>query len=79
MLKRDEKIGLEAMRVFQDQFTQASGSTDYSTLEVIPPLVTKEENELMTTLPTMEEVKHVVFQLNGDSVAGPNRFTSLFF
>lgn len=33
----------------------------------------------MTTLPTMEEVKKVVFQLNGASAASLDGFTSLFF
>lgn len=48
-------------------------------LDIIPSLVTHEKNEQIKALPTMEEVKRVVFQLNGASTNGPDGFTGLFF
>lgn len=48
-------------------------------LEVVPTLIDTEENEQMDLLPEEDEVKNVVFLLNGTSVAGLDSFTGLFF
>lgn len=47
--------------------------------KVIPDLVTLEDNFMLTILPTLEEVKAVVFDLNGDSALGPNGFGGSFY
>lgn len=48
-------------------------------LDIIPKLVTLEENEEMIKLPDQEEVKQAFFALNGESIAGPDGFIGLFF
>lgn len=48
-------------------------------LEVIPTLISQEDNTHMTILSTEEEVKEAVFQLSGSSSAGPDGFTGYFF
>lgn len=52
---------------------------NFTNLSHIPKLITDEENEKMIMLPTQEEVKKVVFELNGDSDCGPDGFSGLFF
>lgn len=47
-------------------------------LDLIPSLVTQEENDMMIELPTMEEVRKVVFQLSGASAAGLNILLAYF-
>lgn len=48
-------------------------------LEQIPKLITKEENTSMFRLPDMEEVRKVVFELSGQSVAGPDGSSGQLF
>ena len=44
-----------------------------------PSLVTPEQNSSLTTLPTLAELKKVVFSLKTDSAPGPDGFTGKFF
>lgn len=78
-LTKDLEIGLEAVRVLQEQFIEDTFCFDYSMLDIVSPLITQEKNEIMTALRTMEEVKKVVFQLNGASTAGPVILLVCFF
>lgn len=54
-------------------------SQNYDMLELIPRMVTEEENDSTVRLPEKNEVKEVVYHLSGDSVAGPDGFSRLFF
>jgi len=47
--------------------------------EVIPHLITDRINNVLTFLPSLEEIKNVVFSLNKDSAPGPDGFGALFF
>ncbi|GAU35943.1 hypothetical protein TSUD_394910 [Trifolium subterraneum] len=47
--------------------------------DVIPKLVTDEVNDILTMLPSHEEIKAVVFALNKDSAPGPDGFGAFFF
>nr|XP_009625433.1 uncharacterized protein LOC104116314 [Nicotiana tomentosiformis] len=42
-------------------------------------MITEQQNERLWAEPTMEEVKVVVFGLNGDNASGPNGFTGHFY
>ncbi|XP_027082422.1 uncharacterized protein [Coffea arabica] len=52
---------------------------DQSWLDVIPSIVSEQENEALQQVPTEEEVKKVIFQMNGESSLGPDGFTGSFF
>ncbi|KAH0713632.1 hypothetical protein KY289_009591 [Solanum tuberosum] len=67
-----QKIGEEAVHVFKEQFMENNNPTDFSMLDIIPKLISDEQNEEMGRLPTEEEVKEVVFAMNGDSASGPD-------
>lgn len=45
----------------------------------IPNLVTAEENNMLTALPSFEDVKKAVFDLDGDAAPGPDGFPGHFF
>jgi len=47
--------------------------------EAIPKLIDDTTNNILTMLPTMEEVKNVVFGLNSDGAPGPDGFRACFF
>jgi len=47
--------------------------------EVIPNLVTDSINNMLTLIPTMEEVHNAVFNLNKEGAPGPDGFGAVFF
>lgn len=48
-------------------------------MDVIPHLIIDEENKTIDKLPNSEEVKTMVFKLNGDSIVGPYGYFELYF
>lgn len=48
-------------------------------IEVILELITTDQNREMGRILMLEEVKSVVFELNGDNSSGPDGFTRLLF
>uniref|UniRef100_A0A0V0HB06 Putative ovule protein n=1 Tax=Solanum chacoense TaxID=4108 RepID=A0A0V0HB06_SOLCH len=52
-----QNIGEEAVHVFKEQFMENNNPTDFSMLDIIPKLVSDEQNEDMGKLPTEDEVK----------------------
>ncbi|KAG5620134.1 hypothetical protein H5410_005352 [Solanum commersonii] len=77
LISSTENIG--AVNVFREQFTKKNEPTDYAMLENIPNIISNEQNEEMERLPTEDEVKNVVFALNGDSASGPDGYSGQFF
>jgi hypothetical protein len=47
--------------------------------DVIPNLITVRINNMLTLLPSMEEISNAVFSLNKDSAPDPDGFGALFF
>jgi hypothetical protein len=47
--------------------------------EVIPNLVNDTVNDLLTMIPSIEEIKNAVFSLNKDSAPGPDGFGGFFY
>ncbi|WMV41202.1 hypothetical protein MTR67_034587 [Solanum verrucosum] len=56
----------------QQIFTGQNARIDERILQYIPTIVTAEQNEMMQAMPTMEELRQVVFAMNPNSVAGPD-------
>ena len=48
-------------------------------LEVIPKLVTMEDNKAINKPITLEEVRVVVFNMNSDKSPGPDRFQAFSY
>lgn len=64
---------------FQKLLSSESHSIDEDLLEVIPPLISEEQNSHLCSLPTAEEIKQAVFSLSGNSAPGPDGFTGNFY
>lgn len=65
--------------MFKEQFKETNEPTDCTMLDNIPKMITEEHNEEMGKVPTEEEVKEVVFVLNGNRASGPDGFSGQFF
>ena len=74
----DEGIGKEAVRYFSNLFS-ADPVSEFQLLHVIPNLGDDIENTRLEEVPSLEEVKAVIFDMDGDSAARPDGFTGKFF
>lgn len=54
----EDLMGSEAVDFYQKRFHQEEENLDFSILEHIPNLITKEENEVLTNLPDEEEASY---------------------
>lgn len=74
-----EDVAAEAINFFQNQFTAETQNLGLSMLKEIPIRVTDVDNEMLNVMLIEEEIKKVVFELNGDSASGPDRFRGKFY
>lgn len=79
VINNSENIWTEAVMYFEDQFKEEICQEGDEMLEVIPKLISAEQNVELSRPSSIEEVKEVVFELNGDSASGPDGFLGEFF
>ena len=75
----DACIGAEAVKYFSSLFSMEEAPANSEVLEVILKLLSEKNNEHLQNIPSFDEVRQVVFAMDGDSVAGPDGFTGKFF
>lgn len=66
-IQGDANIAATACNHFQKIFTRHEDKIDEGLLQCIPRLVDEEYNQILQALPTMEELKHVIFAINPNS------------
>lgn len=75
-----DKIPNHVVQHFNDLFNFVSVLKDnYLVEEVIPNLVIKQTNNILTMMPSEEEIYNAFFSLKRDSVAGPKGFGPIFY
>ncbi|XP_055814323.1 uncharacterized protein LOC129883750 [Solanum dulcamara] len=79
MNSSDAEIADAACEHFQQFFTGEEKYIEQQALHFIPAMVTDKDNEELQAMPTMEEVKTVVFSMNPNSAAGPDGMNGTFF
>nr|XP_027088662.1 uncharacterized protein LOC113710011 [Coffea arabica] len=60
-------------------FTKEVGRIASDMLEVIPRVITEHDNNLLMEVPSIHEVRGVIFSMDGDSAAGLDGFTGKLF
>lgn len=65
----------EAVQFFKDQFTRENQNNSFSLIDLVPSLITNEDDDVLTQEPIVEEIKKSMFKLNGSSVTGPDGLT----
>ncbi|KAL2476812.1 DNAse I-like superfamily protein [Abeliophyllum distichum] len=76
---RWETIQPSAVSFFQDLLSAAPQPVDPIRPDIIPRLVSDEDNLQLNRTPTLAEVREAIFSIDPDSVAGPDGFSSHFF
>lgn len=66
------------MKVFDLSFKEGNHSDDFTMLDCIPHLITKEQKKAMDRIAKEEEVRDDVFCLNSDGAYVPNGFLGIF-
>lgn len=69
----------EAVNFFQTRFHEDKVPTEFGIINHVPHMVNTDQNQMLTSIPTVEEIKKVVFGLNADSAGGPDGFNGHFF
>ena len=75
----DQEIGEAAVHFFSGLFSVDGIPDNFDMLRVIPPLVTKSINGCLEAIPSPDEIKAVVFHMDGDSAPGPDGFSKKIF
>ncbi|XP_070007343.1 uncharacterized protein [Nicotiana sylvestris] len=69
-IEEEQEIAEEAIKFYEEQFTEASTPSSFDIVEHVPNLINTEQNAELIKQPTKEEVKVAVLGLNGDSAGG---------
>ncbi|VFQ63941.1 unnamed protein product [Cuscuta campestris] len=77
-LHTKEAISEEAISFFKDQFSADHSSAPNLIFPYIPQTISDLDNDLLTALPDMEEVRSTIWQMDGDSASGPDGFNENF-
>lgn len=75
----DENIATVVCSHFEGIFTGEEKWINEQVLTCIPRLVTENHNQMLQQMPTIEELKMVVFSMSPNSAAGPDGMTGKFF
>ncbi|XP_055814172.1 uncharacterized protein LOC129883562 [Solanum dulcamara] len=78
-LQGDDDIARAACDHFQNIFTGEDTHIQEDALQCIPKLITDDQNRDLQALPTLEELRTVVFSMNPNSAAGPDGMNGKFF
>ena len=80
VISNPDDISVHIVNHFQTLFNNNSHISDNGLIdEVIPHLITDRINNLLTNIPSENEIFQAVFSLNKDSAPGPDGFGALFF
>ncbi|KAH0700920.1 hypothetical protein KY284_015135 [Solanum tuberosum] len=78
-IQGEEQIAQAACEYYQQIFQGQNDRIDDRILQNIPTVVTPEQNEMLQAIPTMEELRQVVFSMNPNSAAGPDGIGGKFY
>ncbi|PKU75977.1 integrator complex subunit 11 [Dendrobium catenatum] len=75
----EELITSSVVDFFKDIFNCTKVTSLIVNANVIPKLVGDDDNVMLTQPPSEDEIWNIIKEMNGDSVAGPDGFTTKFF
>lgn len=74
-----DKVAAQAIQFYQNQFTSETDNGELTLLNDINSCITIDDNQMLDSMPSEEEIKRVVFELIGDTASGPDGFTCVFY
>ncbi|KAF3658030.1 hypothetical protein FXO38_13424 [Capsicum annuum] len=71
----DDNIAQQAIKFFEKQFTKEDIPLDDTVMNCIPKIINDEDNTLLLALPSMDEMKDVIFSMSAYSAPEPDGFS----
>ncbi|XP_075099497.1 uncharacterized protein LOC142176265 [Nicotiana tabacum] len=78
-IEEEQQIAEEAIKFYEEQFTEEATPSSFDIVEHVPNLINTEQNAELIKKPTKEEVKVAVLGLNGDSAGWPDGMSGKFY
>ncbi|XP_026447948.1 uncharacterized protein LOC113348402 [Papaver somniferum] len=79
IINDQSQIADTLVKHFQQKFEAQDVDVSEKLLDVIPSVITDEYQEMLDSIPTTEETKKVVFEMDSDSAPGPDGFPGSFY
>ncbi|WZZ22713.1 hypothetical protein YC2023_124100 [Brassica napus] len=79
MVHKEEEIVAVIGEYFENLFTSQPGEREETVRQALHPIVSAEDNTMLTTLPSASEIKEAAFSINADKAPGPDGFSAGFF
>ncbi|VFQ90426.1 unnamed protein product [Cuscuta campestris] len=79
VLSLQQDIQQEAIQHFTESFSKSTIEGLQNILQFIPSVITDEDNHALSCLPTIEEVRDAIWDLDPHSTSGPDGYTGEFF
>lgn len=79
MIQGDNNIAQAACEHFKEILTSEEKLINENTFYCIPRMIIKDKNTQLTNIPTMDELKEVVFSINPNFVASPDGMNGTSF
>ena len=75
------QIAAHVLNFYKDLFSEElTPPLDFSMVaDLIPPMVTAMDNDFLIKMPSSDEIRGVVFDMDPSSALGPDGFTSFFY
>ncbi|XP_026451725.1 uncharacterized protein LOC113352064 [Papaver somniferum] len=75
MVADQKQIAEILVKFFHQKFQYKEVNIDESLLDVIPNLVSDQDQDMIKAIPEVEEIKNAVFVMNADGAPGPDSFS----
>ncbi|XP_026454411.1 uncharacterized protein LOC113355700 [Papaver somniferum] len=79
IISDQSQIADTLVKHFQQKFEAQDVDVSEELLDVIPSVITDEDQEMLDSIPTTEEIKKIVFEMDSDSAPSPDGFPGSFY
>ncbi|XP_026435849.1 uncharacterized protein LOC113333641 [Papaver somniferum] len=79
LITNNNEIASNLINYFSSKFKQQSVEISDTILSATPQVINDDDNALLESIPSREEIRNAVFELNQDGSSGPDGFTGIFY
>ncbi|KAF9603950.1 hypothetical protein IFM89_039289 [Coptis chinensis] len=79
ILKQQQDIKQHIVSVFEAKYKPQTVRPNVGLMELIPKLVTDDDNATILAIPNFTEIRHAVFNMDANSSPGPDGFQGTFY